>query len=369
VALTDPTDTLAYHGARALCQHRDMSQVDCAHVAKAMNAYMKADPEKTTVPEREALWFYGMNHGVALIASKFAPLEPLPEWELAFVKKYHERIAKKSIRAFYYLLWITIREARHNGSLKDEKKLGEMEKEFGPEFPAFLTNINGGEAGISSKFLAKPPKMTIGEFCKGLAWQFYKCKWAGGYGGKKWGVVTDCLVRFVTGEFSAEMMMDTVWTLAHNGGPIFNKGQFYGMYGDKLYRILDVQRSGQIPEAVLFDAAVTSKADSELVQQMLELRARFPQAIGHYVDWYKVEALGALHGPYPKEKQAQAAEAMTPEEKAALAAKQLQAQKDAEAKEKAAAAAALKKQQEHAENWFTVMPDVEVPKFKMVRAA
>ena len=122
MALTDPIDTLAYHGARVLCQHRDMSAVDCASVAKAMAAYMKVDQEKGTVPEREALWFYGMNHGMALIASKFAPLEPLPEWELGFVKEYHEKIAKKSIRAFYYLLWICIREARHNGSLKDEKK-------------------------------------------------------------------------------------------------------------------------------------------------------------------------------------------------------------------------------------------------------
>ena len=44
---------------------------------------MKVDQEKNTAPEREALWFYGMNHGVALIAAKFAPLEPLPTWELA----------------------------------------------------------------------------------------------------------------------------------------------------------------------------------------------------------------------------------------------------------------------------------------------
>src|SRR5208283_4005185 len=123
--------------------------------------------------------------------------------------------------------------------------------------------------------------MDIGTFCKGLAWQFYKCKWAGGYGGKKWGVVTDCLARFVTGEFSAEMMLDTVWTLAHNGGPIFNKGQFYACYGHTLYRILDVQRSGQIPEAVLFDHAVKGFADADLQHLMIEVRARFPEAIGN----------------------------------------------------------------------------------------
>ena len=75
--------------------------------------------------------------------------------------------------------------------------------------------------------------------------------------------MTDCLVRFVSGEFSAEMMLDTVWTLAHNGGPIFNKGQFYACTANAL-RILDVQRSGQIPEAVLFDHAIEGFADAEL---------------------------------------------------------------------------------------------------------
>ena len=138
--------------------------------------------------------------------------------------KYHELMARKSIRAFYYLLWICIREARHNKSLADTKKMKEMADQFGDEFRSFLTQVNGGEAGISTKFLSKPPNMDIGTFCRGLAWQFYKCSWNGGYGGKKWGVVTDCLVRFVSGEFSAEMMLDTVWTLAHNGGADLQQG-------------------------------------------------------------------------------------------------------------------------------------------------
>ena len=57
----------------------------------------------------------------------------------------------------------------------------------------FLTSIKGGEAGISQKFLDQPPTTTIGNYCEALRWTFYHSKWSGGYGGKKWGVVTDCL--------------------------------------------------------------------------------------------------------------------------------------------------------------------------------
>ena len=60
---------------------------------------------------------------------------------------------------------------------------------------------------------------------------------------------------------------------------------------------------------------------------------------------------------------------MTPEQKAALVAKELQAKKDAEAKAKAAEEAALKEKLEHAQNWFEIMPGVEVPKVKINRAA
>ena len=52
-----------------------------------------------------------------------------------------------------------------------------------------------------------------------------------------------------------------------------------------------------------------------------------------------------------------------------MAAAELKAKKEAEAKAKAAEEAALKAKQKHAENWFEIMPGVEVPKVKIKRAA
>jgi hypothetical protein len=354
MALTDPQNTLAYHNSRVLTSHRDMRHVHCSKVAAALQAFRDKDLSKDTVPETEALWFYGLNHGMALVSANRAPLEPLSDWENEFVRLYHETMAEKAVRAFYYLLWICIRESRHNQSLaKDAPKMKEL---FGDAVTNFTVSIKGGESGISAAFVTNPPNATIGTYVDCLKWQFYNCKWNGGYGGKKWGIVTDCLSRFVDGEFTAEMMLDTIWTLSHNNGPIFNKGEFFGHYSPNLIRILDVQRSGQIPEAVLCDVKVAAYAPTALLHRMAQLQKRFPGKLGDYVDWETVEALGSVH-KYPNEKKEQFKKhGMSEKAKAAqaLAEQQAKAQADADAKELA----------DHAENWFQVMPGLEVPKIK-----
>jgi hypothetical protein len=41
----------------------------------------------------------------------------------------------------------------------------------------------------------------------------------------KWGNIADTLRHLVTGELSPEMFCDLGFALAHNNGPIFNKGK------------------------------------------------------------------------------------------------------------------------------------------------
>lgn len=358
MALTDPIDTLAYHQSRVLCAQRDMSEVPVHCVTAALTKFQAADTKSATVPESEALWFYGMNHSVALIASKFDALQPLPEWELDFVNSYHQKMMEKALRAFYYLLIICTREARHNQSLSSS--MAKMTEQFGKPAAEFF-KASGGEGGIHSKLLKNPPKTTIGQFVECIRWQFYNSSWNGGYGGKKWGQVTDCLCRFVKGEFSAEMMLDTIWTLSHNNGPIFNKGHFYTMYSGVLVRILDVQRSGQVPQGVLFDPMISGFAESDLIAAMKSLKQRFPQDIGDYVDWEVVEALGSVH-KYPNEKKAQTQKyGLSPEAKAAQDAKV--------AAEKAKAEAEAAKKLDLEKNWLEIMPGQHVKKVEVLREA
>jgi hypothetical protein len=358
MAKVDPINTLSYFNSRVFGQHRDMSSVLCHPTAMAMQKFMVKDKHKDVKPEGEAIRFYGLNHGLSLIRERFDDHQPLPEWECAFAEEYHRTSSEAAIRAFYYLIWICTREARHNKSLdKDKPKIGEL---FGKPMFDFFSGISGGEQGISKKFLEQPPATSLGVYVKALAWTFYHSKWSSSYGGKKWGVVTDCLVSFVHGETSAEMMMDTVWTLVHNGGPIFNKGAFYDHYDSTLYRLLDVQRAGMIPEAVLTDAAIQSKITPHFVALIGELKTRYPEKLGDYVDWMQVEALGAVQ-KYPYDiKHQMKTWGQTPEQKAAA----LAAAQKKIADEAAALTAKLKAQADYEASHFTVMSGLVVPKVK-----
>lgn len=357
--LSDPKDTLAYHQSRVFTTHRDMRHIQCANVAAALTTFKTDDKLTSTKPETEALYFYGLNHATALIAGRRALLEPLPKEELGFVEIYHDLMIEKSVRAFYYLVLICTREARHCLSKSTAKP--EIEKKFGKELAAFFCSSTGSESDIHQKFLKNPPKATIGAYCETMQWLYYNASWSGGYGGKAWGKVTDCLVRFVNGEFTAEMMMDTVWTLCHNNGPIFNKGHLYGMYTNNLVRILDIQRSGQIPQAILEDAKIAQFVDIGLKMAMQDLQKMFPDDIGKFVDWFVVEALGAVH-KYPADKQAQIA-------KYGLSEKATQAEKEQAMKTAAAAAAAKAAAEKEAKEFLTIMPGVKVKKIVMKRAA
>jgi hypothetical protein len=148
------------------------------------------------------------------------------------------------------------------------------------------------------------------------------------------------------------MMLDTVWTLAHNGGPIFNKGYLYKCYSHTIIRILDVQRSGQIPSAVLSDGPIGHFVQPGLKAHMQQLMARFPDKIASYVDWMVVEALGSVNH-YSSEKQLQ-------QQKFGLSPAAKAAQEAAEAKAKEAAEKAAQALIEEQKSNFYVMPGLKV---------
>jgi len=370
MALTDPRDCLAYHSSRALMQYRDMSTVSCQKVVAAKTQFEAKDKAKQLKPERAAMTFYALNHGMALLAAAKHPYERLSAAELQFVNAYHAAAGDMAARSFYYLLEICTREARHNKSLKGAsaaKHVETLKQKFGLPIAAVHASVGGSnEETIVKEFFNKTPDAPIGTYCQSLQFVYYKHTWSSNYGGPAWGNIADCMQRFVAGENTAEMMLDTVWTLEHNTSAIFNKPTqlFAWNGGGTLKRVLDVQRSGQMIEMVLFDADMQAYVDPKTKGLCQWLKQQFPDKIGNFVDWLKVEALGAI-GNYHQEKQAQEKNNMTPEQKA-LIAKQKQDAIEAAQKLKAEqqAAAELKKKME-----FVVMPGLTLQKVKKQRAA
>jgi hypothetical protein len=351
MALTDPKDSLAYHMARPLVRARNLTEVPAVEVAARISAFLEADTDPNTVPETEALWFYGMNHGMAQIRQAVSLYEPLGDF-LPFVEAYHRELGPRAVRAFYYLLIICTREARHLKN-KDTMK-AKLAPVHGLGATDYLGIVPDHAHEAMKAFCQNPPDCTIGQFTGLLRDVFFKGMWAGAYGGPAWGQVADCLHRFVTGEFTAEMMLDVVWTLCHNNGPIFNKSMLYGGYTAQLVRILDVQRSGQVPALIMTDHGASPFAPVKLAQWMQALRAWFPDAIGTYVDWYLVEALGSVK-KYPDEKIEQV-KLHGPSPAAA------KAEEIAKKKAAAAALAAEQAKQAQAKIWFTVMPGLKLKK-------
>lgn len=362
--LTAPTNTLAYHMSRPLVQHRDLRDVRCQAIAPVMREFIGVFDSKNATPETEALTFYGLNHAVGLIAQEYAPFQPLPEEKLKLVEAYFEASSRIAVRSAYYLILICLREARHTPSAHNGTFQSKLIHECGSKVAAdWLIKMHKQPSyNVANKFMDNPPDCTIGELMKASAYCFYSGGFSGAFGGPAWGAINDVLNRYLSGEFTGEMMLDTIWTLSHNTGPIYNKGMLYDTYGSHLKNLLDVQRAGLIPTAIL-EGSIISKpfVTPELYEQMKSLKQLYPEAITDYVDWYVVEALGAVNhcGAF----QAQQVAKYGPSPYASEMENLKKQKEEAAAAAKAAEKAALLGSQ------FQIMPGLIVKKTKPVRVA
>lgn len=359
-------NTLAYQlGVRPLVQPTYRGSIDLPLVVTQLKTFYQKPMVKDSLgidcvdammgtPEVDALMFYSLNHAVSIVRSRVGWHEPLDKYE-EILETYHRELAVRSTRMFYYLLLICTRESRHERNEMGSKFWTGMKEKHGANIASFQSNIRGkGSMEAADYFMAKPPSVAIGAYTQYLVDSFYKGSYHSAYGGKAWGAIADCLHAYVTGVYSAEMMMDTAFTLCHNNGPIFNKGMLYQTYGHDIYKILDVQRSGQIPA---FINTWNSNFVHGRVKQVYKNTADIiGEDFGGYVDWYQVEALGALKS-YKVEQKAQVAEHGAP--------KNLKAFMEAEQAKKALALAkALEAEQKEIAKknsvMFEVMPKIYV---------
>lgn len=233
----------------ALTKPVDLSKVSMPDAVAVLRQEFGDDPYHGSFvhPEGDALDFYLSNHVVGLILAKNNVSTTLGRTEQHLLERYVERQSRSTLRAFAYLLLICSREMRHchNSSAtkckitKDEKKVYDYMTEtlMHHHGTAIAQTIWSGEVGFD-----------LGVWSSVLEKVFRFGGFPGGYGGPNWADVALPLREYVHGVYTAEMMIDVVWTLCHNHGPIFNKGMFYHCHTHELLRILDVQRAGQVPQ-------------------------------------------------------------------------------------------------------------------------
>lgn len=346
------TDTLKYHKARPLQSNIDLSGASLKHV---MDRYEEMKGGLTinegtvlAYPEAEALSFYAQQHAMSLVERHLDLEEPVGKFG-SFIEQYHSEIHWKTLRMFYYLLLICTRESRHAGGAQGKAKVFNQH----PNCKNFHQNyVQDSSADSAIKaIIDNAPDITLGEYTQFLVRMFTYPSYSAGYGGKAWKEVATPLNEFVHGRISAEIMMDTAFTLAHNNGPIFNKGMLYHNYNStQIKKVLDVQRSGQIPQLIAHHYSDLSKFISSDLRKYCEDFAKLDSGFGGRVDWTIVKD---IHGNacWSAEIAAQKAADPKADWKDKLKAKV------AEAKAKAAKLALLK-------GSYEIWPGVSVPKGK-----
>lgn len=360
--------TLAYQlGVRPATVPRDLSGAWVPTSVTQLNKFMQGkttgaatgvEPVDTLVgeSERDAVIFYLLNHATSVVRQRVHHFEELGQY-LPLIEEYQRQLTQRSARMFYYLLLICTRESRHCKTSYDSPLWGKLDAEYGPANRQFHETIrNKGSTTAAEIFRDKPPKVQLGKYVCYLADVFNKGNYSGGYGGTAWGKVAEVLRDFVLGKLTAEMMLDTSFTLAHNNGPIFNKGMlFAGFNTSELLKILDVQRSGQIPQMVSNKESPWAN-DKQVSALYAMCRDTLGDCMEGYVDWHQVESLGSV-GKYGNQKAQQEKMYGKPSESPAVA-----AQKEALAAAYAEAKAAKMKEllADSMSKYVQIMPGLKV---------
>lgn len=252
---------------------------------------LSAGPTVFRAPESEALLFYLHSHAAAQVvqSGNFSGNRS------AVLDLYVSEATSQAARIFYYLLFICTREARHQHGNAVYSKLHGISK-AAADFLVYIRSMS--ESSSVEALKQNPPEASVGDYASALKTLFFNGHWASSYGGKPWGNIADCLLKFVSGAISAEIMLDTAWTLAHNCGNIFNKGMLYNSANsDALLCILDVQRAGQIPRLIRQRPGwVAGHVDTGAADCLKSIQGLLGEEVcpGDVVDWDAVVAAGAV---------------------------------------------------------------------------
>lgn len=237
-------------------------------------------------PDSEAIRFYALNQMMARLTLVFTPHEPLPVWAQVIAAEYEQELVKQHQSMVWYTFLVITREFRHL------KNPGTLLNAKNPKFTAFHSQIMDSHNEVTlNTWLPLVPEESLEKYCRLLQNAFNVGTFGNQFGGKPWGKIAEALGDYFGGESSAEIFIDTAYTLAHNNGPMFNKDMLYSHYSASFLNLLDVQAAGMICEAIWEGMQMTNITVglSSLRSMISDIQANIG-GIGTYVDWHAVTA-------------------------------------------------------------------------------
>lgn len=291
------TNTLEYQLSRVAFTFRNMGG---QLLSECMPSILKKNKCTNVVhPESEALTFYLWNHATSIVRKGVNYKEPLLD-KGYILEEYSKVINTATINMYYYLLLICTRESRH---IRGVEHLNNLRYSYPHSIIDFTKSLKGlGSSGAVERFLNNDIQgATIGQYTEYLVKLFNGGTFTCGYGSKPWGTIAKVLNDFVEGRYTPELLLDTAFTLAHNNGPIFNKGLCYYHYDKTLIiTILDVQRAGEVPNYIISEGSKSPDVCNKIIIDVLESCNHIKEILGikhssnfnGVVDWGKVDKYG-----------------------------------------------------------------------------
>ena len=303
--------TLSYHKQLLARRKLSVSDIRLPDFVKSVWEYrdglLKSGGSDNVYVEDTAAEFYLYNHVFSMLGEKYHDDEVMDEIDSQLARKCSKALARIGRRLVSYTLLVCTRESRHlSGAPAFSSKL----KKKHPLYHSFRNSLPHSSDGAVDKLFGAPPDMPLGEYCSAMRYVFNSGGFSSGYGGKPWGNIAGTLEKYVDGDLTLEGFVDVAWSLAHNNGPMFNKGIFYQHYSSDLIKLLDVQASGQRPHLLAdlkrqaYGMTNTMNAVTTFENDVLPV---FPELEHLYVDWFAVEELNYHGNQYPSYKHKQIA--------------------------------------------------------------
>lgn len=271
-----PDKTMLTYLLNPMFDKIDVSDIHVSRLLTELEGF-RNKYNKKVAPETEALKFYFLNHIFHIMKTKFNESEILDDEMIKIAEKHIVLTNEIAKRLFFYNILIAIEEA--NFMYKQESSFYDfLERSYGKEFSDWVNNGFGKTLTSFGKL-----NMTCGEFSAAMVSVFAFAKWQHGFGGKGWVPIATSVADCIHGIVSFEQMADQAFSLCHNNGSMFNKGHLYDHYSSFIYKILDIQDSGQIPQWI--GENLNNKYIDKEIRGIYEIVAkRFPAEITGSLD-------------------------------------------------------------------------------------
>jgi hypothetical protein len=290
----NPARTLDEHRQRPLFKTRDISTAKVSDIAAQSYAFCQKS-KKVSIGETAVL-FYFFNHAASLASQQAARSNKLEPLQAALFDAYCQEGNAIGVRMFHDIFFML--NAMASFTHPEPGQIDMIEHDYGADCGELLREICGlhgnntwwtpafDKSGLALKALKETKTdVDLGRWVDTLTllldWRQRELAY-----GPLWADVSRMFGKFVNGGKSLEALIDTSFTFCHCNGSFFEKGHLFEPVGNALFDVLDVQRSGQIPQMVFERKCISSPRIVELGREFAELD---PSVFAARVNWGNVK--------------------------------------------------------------------------------